>query len=94
MKKKLSLLLVLVLIVATVLSGCGGTKAVEGNAPAAESQPPAAEQAAPNNGTDRDLTAAELGREERTVLEMTVEGETEEVIAELFIGRGYSLYIP
>ena len=81
-------------LLALLLSGCGGTKAVEGNAPAAESQPPAAEQAAPNNGTDRDLTAAELGREERTVLEMSVEGETEEVIAELFIGRGYSLYIP
>ena len=75
-----------------LLSGCGGNKATPENVPAAENQPPAAQQAAPDG--DRNPTAEELGREERTVLEMTVEGETEEVIAALFIGRGYSLYIP
>ena len=79
-------------LLALLLSGCSGTKAAVENPPAPENQPPAAEQAAPDG--DRNPTAEELGREERTVLEMTVEGETEEVIAALFIGRGYSLYIP
>ena len=79
-------------LLALLLSGCGGNKATPENVPAAENQPPAEQQAAP--GGDRNPTAEELGREERTVLEMSVEGETEEVIAALFIGRGYSLYIP
>ena len=80
-------------LLALLLSGCGGTKTTAEKAPAAESQTPAAEQTAPA-GADRNPTAAELGREDRTVLEMTVEGETEEVPAVLFIGQGYSLYIP
>lgn len=80
-------------LLALLLSGCGGTKTTAEKVPAAESQTPAAEQTAPA-GADRNPTAAELGREDRTVLEMTVEGETEEVPAVLFIGQGYSLYIP
>ena len=81
------------ILLALLLSGCGGTKTTAEKAPAPESQPPAAEQTAPA-GADRNPTAAELGREDRAVLEVTVEGETEEVPAALFIGQGYSLYIP
>ena len=81
------------ILLTLLLSGCGGTKTTAEKAPAPESQPPAAEQTAPA-GADRSPTAAELGREDRAVLEMTVEGETEEVPAALFIGQGYSLYIP
>ena len=67
------------ILLTLLLSGCGGPKTTAEKAPAPESQPPA---------------AAELGREDRAVLEVTVEGETEEVPAALFIGQGYSLYIP
>ena len=81
------------ILLTLLLSGCGGTKTTAEKAPAPESQPPAAEQTAPA-GADRNPTAAELGREDRAVLEVTVEGETEEVPAALFIGQGYSLYIP
>lgn len=81
------------ILLTLLLSGCGGTKTTAEKAPAPESQPPAAEQTAPA-GADRSPTAAELGREDRAVLEVTVEGETEEVPAALFIGQGYSLYIP
>ena len=82
----------IVALAALLLPGCGGTKAPAEKPPAPESQLPAAEQTAPAG--DRNPTAAELGREERTVLEVSVEGETEEVPAALFIGQGYSLYIP
>ena len=81
------------ILLALLLSGCGGAKTTAEKAPAPESQPPAAEQTVPA-GADRSPTAAELGREDRAVLEVTVEGETEEVPAALFIGQGYSLYIP
>ena len=81
------------ILLTLLLSGCGGTKTTAEKAPAPESQPPAAEQTAPA-GADRSPTAAELGREDRAVLEVTVEGETEEVPAALFIGQGYSIYIP
>lgn len=81
------------ILLTLLLSGCGGTKTTAEKAPAPESQPPAAEQTA-SAGADRSPTAAELGREDRAVLEVTVEGETEEVPAALFIGQGYSLYIP
>ena len=81
------------ILLTLLLSGCGGTKTTAEKAPAPESQPPAAEQTAPA-GADRNPTAAELVREDRAVLEVTVEGETEEVPAALFIGQGYSIYIP
>lgn len=76
-------------LLALLLTGCGakGTK----DDPAAQSQPPAAEPAAPADGQ---APAAEPDRAERTVLEISVEGETEEVLAVLFAGQGYSLYIP
>ena len=81
------------ILLTLLLSGCGGTKTTAEKAPAPESQPPAAEQTAPA-GADRSPTAAELGREDRAVLEVTVEGETEDAPAALIIGQGYSLYIP
>ncbi len=40
------------------------------------------------------LTAAELGRDEHSTIAMMVEGETEKVPATLYIGQGYSIYIP
>lgn len=76
-------------LLALLLTGCGA-KGTNGD-PAAQSQPPAAEPAAPADGQS---PAAEPHRAERTVLEISVEGETEEVPAVLFAGQGYSLYIP
>ena len=43
---------------------------------------------------DRNPTAAELGREETTELVFTVEGEAEVIPATLYVGQGYSIYIP
>ncbi len=63
---------------ALALTGCGGNKPAETASAAA----------------DRSPTVAELDREERTDMIFTVEGQTERVPAALFIGRGYSIYIP
>ena len=43
---------------------------------------------------DRNPTAAELGREEKKDLVFMVEGTEEAVPATLYIGQGYSIYIP
>ena len=45
------------ILLALLLSGCGGTKTTAEKAPGPESQPPAAEQTAPA-GADRSPTAA------------------------------------
>ena len=58
------------------------------------SAPHASDGAVIYAGTCRDLTAAELGREETTELAFTVEGETELIPVTLYIGQGYSIYIP
>ena len=87
--KKMIFLLALLL----ALTGCGQKPATP--PPAAET--PAAEAPAETptlSAGDRNPTAAELGREEKTELALTVEGETELVPATLYIGQGYSIYIP
>lgn len=87
--KKMIFLLALLL----ALTGCGQKPATP--PPAAET--PAAEAPAETptlSAGDRNPTAAELGREETTELAFTVEGETELVPVTLYIGQGYSIYIP
>ena len=87
--KKMIFLLALLL----ALTGCGQKPATP--PPAAET--PAAEAPAETptlSAGDRNPTAAELGREEKTELAFAVEGETELVPATLYIGQGYSIYIP
>ena len=89
--RRLSVVLMGLLVLA--LSGCGQK---------AQTPPPAAETPAetPAGTTgetpagDRNPTAAELGREETTELAFTVEGETELIPVTLYIGQGYSIYIP
>ena len=55
----------------------------------------APETTAPTAPTeDRNPTAAELGREEKKDLVFMVEGTEEPVPATLYIGQGYSIYIP
>ena len=75
------------------LSGCG--QKTQTPPPAAETpaETPAGTTEEPPAG-DRNPTAAELGREETTELAFTVEGETELIPVTLYIGQGYSIYIP
>ena len=89
--RRLSVVLMGLLVLA--LSGCGQK---------AQTPPPAAETPAetPAGTTEetpageRNPTAAELGREATTELAFTVEGETELIPVTLYIGQGYSIYIP
>ena len=82
--------LLLCLLLALSLSGCGQTSAVpaapESGIPAGTGQTASAE--------DRTPTAQELGREETTDLTFLIEGTEETLPAALYIGQGYSLYIP
>ena len=86
--RRLSLILTGLLLLA--LSGCGQKAQTPPPAPEA----PAAETPTETPAGDRNPTAAELGREEKTNLAFTVEGETELVPVTLYIGQGYSIYIP
>jgi len=86
--RRLSLILSTLLIFA--LSGCGQKAQTPPPAP----ETPAAETQTETPDGDRNPTAAELGREEKTNLAFTVEGETELVPVTLYIGQGYSIYIP
>ena len=89
--RRLSFILIGLLILA--LSGCG--QKAQTPPPAVETPPaeiPAETPAPPTE--DRNPTAAELGREETTELAFTVEGETELIPVTLYIGQGYSIYIP
>ena len=86
--RRLSLILTGLLLLA--LSGCGQKAQTPPPAPEA----PAAETPTETPAGDRNPTAAELGREEKTELAFTVEGETELVPVTLYIGQGYSIYIP
>lgn len=72
------------------LSGCGQKAQTPPPAP----ETPVAETQTETPNGDRNPTAAELGREEKTNLAFTVEGETELVPVTLYIGQGYSIYIP
>ena len=89
--RRMSFILISLLILA--LSGCG--QKAQTPPPAAETpaETPAGTTEEPPAG-DRNPTAAELGREETTELAFTVEGETELIPVTLYIGQGYSIYIP
>ena len=77
-------------LLALSLAGCGRQTA----APTTQTTPAPQEESSAETATDRNPTAAELGREERMDMAFSVEGETEMVPATLYIGQGYSLYIP
>ena len=86
--RRMSLILTGLLFLA--LSGCGQKAQTPPPAP----ETPVAETQTETPDGDRNPTAAELGREEKTNLAFTVEGETELVPVTLYIGQGYSIYIP
>ena len=89
--RRLSFILIGLLILA--LSGCGRKAQTPPPAPETPTAEIPAETPAPPT-EDRNPTAAELGREETTELAFTVEGETELIPVTLYIGQGYSIYIP
>lgn len=93
--KKLFLCLLLTLS----LTACGPSGA-SGAAPGGQTEPvetgaepTESAQTAVTDG-DRNPTAEELGRPEATDLTFFVEGQEETMPATLYIGQGYSLYIP
>ena len=93
--------LILILTLLLALSGCG-----QKTSPAAPTSPKTApdvqtsatsevpETSATAPAEERNPTAAELGREEKMDLVFMVEGMEETVPATLYIGQGYSIYIP
>ncbi|MBP3508627.1 lipoprotein [Oscillibacter sp.] len=93
--------LILILSLLLALSGCGQkTSPVVPDVPPTAPETAAPETAAPETtapavpAEDRNPTAAELGREEKKDLVFMVEGTEEAVPATLYIGQGYSIYIP
>ena len=88
--------LILILTLLLALSGCGQkTSPVVPDVPPTAPETAAPETTAPAVPTeDRNPTAAELGREEKMDLVFMVEGMEETVPATLYIGQGYSIYIP
>ena len=86
--RRMSLILTGLLFLA--LSGCGQKAQTPPPAP----ETPVAETQTETPDGDRNPTAAGLGREEKTELAFTVESETELVPVTLYIGQGYSIYIP
>lgn len=86
--------LIVALLLALSLTGCGGqTAPTTQTTPTPQEAAPQEEPAASTSG-DRNPTAAELGREERMDMVFSVEGEAEVIPATLYIGQGYSIYIP
>ena len=93
--------LILILTLLLALSGCGQkTSPVVPDVPPTAPETAAPETTAPETtapaapAEDRNPTAAELGREEKKDLVFMVEGTEETVPATLYIGQGYSIYIP
>ncbi|MDD2956784.1 MAG: hypothetical protein PHD67_10825 [Oscillospiraceae bacterium] len=88
-----------ILSLALMMSACGGPSQTSPSNDAAANSPPQQEGTFTPANTDtsqgdRNPTAQELGREETTVLTFSLEGQQEEAPATLYIGQGYSLYIP
>lgn len=102
--KKLYLCLLLTL----TLTACGASNSGQGGSqtpePGGQTEPAGisgtaqteteATQDAVTSDDDRKPTAEELGRSETTDLTFFVEGQEETVPAALYIGQGYSLYLP
>lgn len=93
--------LILILTLLLALTGCRQkTSPVVPDVPPTAPETAAPETAAPETtapavpAEDRNPTAAELGREEKKDLVFMVEGTEEAVPATLYIGQGYSIYIP
>lgn len=93
--------LLLCLLLTLTLSACGQSAPAQGDSqtpePGGQTQPadPAnSVQTETTQDADRNLTAGELDRSETTDLIFFLEGQEEAVPAALFIGQGYSLYIP
>ena len=87
--------LILILTLLLTLSACGqktAPSAPDVQTSATSDVPETAAPAAPAG--DRNPTAAELGREEKKDMVFTVEGTEETVPVTLYIGQGYSIYIP
>jgi len=80
---------IVAMLAALLLSGCGGRGEM-----APTPADPAESTTLPVGETDRNPTAQELGREEQVNLEIVAEGQTETVPAKLYVGQGYSIYIP
>ena len=86
-----------------LLAGCGQAKPTTGKPEQIPATPPATESGAVHQGETQSAapalgetlpTAEELGRPATTDLEFLLEGQPETVPATLYIGQGYSLYIP
>lgn len=87
----------LCLFCALTLTGCGQKAEPAAPAPQTPVTLPETKQEQPvviTPEADRAPTAAELGREEKTDLVFYLEGQEETLPAALYIGQGYSLYIP
>ena len=83
------------LLMAAMLTGCGGTS--QGNA-GVTLHPPTAQPQQSGSATAaaavEETAAPELGRPAQKDLEFTVAGQRETVPSTLYVGQGYSIYIP
>lgn len=86
--------LILILTLLLTLSACGQNTAPSAPDVQTSATSEVPETAAPAPTEDRNPTAAELGREEKKDMVFTVEGTEETVPVTLYIGQGYSIYIP
>lgn len=88
--------LICTLLLALTLSGCG--QRGETTPSGTEDTPVAGEQQTPSTAApttpENQPPTGEAVRPEKAGLEFTVEGESETVPATLYMGQGYSIYIP
>lgn len=83
-------------LAALLLAGCAGAESVPASSSSASASPPAsaAGSEASSVSDDAGLPAKAPARPSTALLPVTVEGEEEAVPASLFVGEGYSLYLP
>ena len=86
--------LIAALLAALLLTGCGRKTQTGSAAQQTTNQTTNQTTTTTQTAGDRNPTAAELGRAETMDLEFMVEGLAETMPATLYIGQGYSLYIP